>query len=61
MEEERYNKKTVGGGSRKGDVAQSACHVKDKRLRRACGILDTACCQCYRLTKGLFPTPVNQG
>lgn len=43
----RYNKKAVKIGSRKGDVAQSAHRIKDKRLRRACGIPDTACCQCY--------------
>lgn len=44
-----------------GTVAQSSHHVKDKRLCRACGILDPACCQCYWAVKGLIPTPVNQG
>ena len=37
----------------KRDVAQSARRVKDKRLRRAYGILDTPCCQCYSAHKGL--------
>ena len=46
---------------KKGCVAQSSHRVKDKWLRRACGILDTVCCQCCRAIKGLLPTPVNQG
>ena len=34
------------GDQKKGCVAQPSHRVKDRRLRRACGILDTACCQC---------------
>ena len=60
--DERNDKQAArGGDQKKGDVAQSSHHVKDKRLRRAFGILDTACCQCYGANKGLLPTPVRQG
>lgn len=43
-ESDKRNKKqaTWRGDQKKGDVAQSSRRVKDKRLRRACGILDTA-------------------
>ena len=44
-----------------GKVAQIAHRVKDKRLRRAFGILDTACRLCSGMVKGLLPTPVEQG
>ena len=44
-----------------GNVAQSAHRVKDKRLRRAFGILDTARWLCSGMVKGLLPTPVEQG
>ena len=43
------------------DVAQPAHRVKDKRLRRAFGILDTARRLCFGMVKGLLPTPVEQG
>ena len=42
-------------------VAQPAHRVKDKRLRRAFGILDTVCWMGFRIVKGLLPTPVKQG
>ena len=42
-------------------VAQPAHRVKDKRLRRAFGILDTARWLCSGMVKGLLPTPVKQG
>ena len=42
-------------------VAQPARRVKDKRLRRAFGILDTARWLCSGMVKGLLPTPVEQG
>ena len=42
-------------------VAQPAHRVKDKRLRRAFGILDTVCWMDFRIVKGLLPTPVKQG
>ena len=42
-------------------VAQPARRVKDKRLRRAFGILDTAHWLCSGMVKGLLPTPVKQG
>ena len=42
-------------------VAQPAHRVKDKRLRRAFGILDTARWLGCRMVKGLLPTPVKQG
>ena len=42
-------------------VAQPAHRVKDKRLRRAFGILDTALWLGCRMVKGLLPTPVKQG
>ena len=37
-------------------VAQPAHRVKDKRLRRAFGILDTACWLGFVMVKGLLPT-----
>ena len=37
---------TRRGDQKKGCVVQPSHRVKDRRLRRACGILDTACCQC---------------
>ena len=42
-------------------VAQPAHRVKDKRLRRAFGILDTARWLGFMTIKGLLPTPVKQG
>ena len=42
-------------------VAQPAHRVKDKRLRRAFGILDTARWLCSGMVKGLLPTPAKQG
>ena len=42
-------------------VAQPAHRVKDKRLRRACGILDTVHWLGFVTVKGLLPTPVEQG
>ena len=42
-------------------VAQPAHRVKDKRLRRAFGILDTARWLGFVTIKGLLPTPVEQG
>ena len=44
-----------------GKVAQPAHRVKDKRLRRAFGILDTARWLGVVIVKGLLPTPVKQG
>ena len=44
-----------------GKVAQPARRVKDKRLRRAFGILDTARRLGFVIVKGLLPTPVKQG
>ena len=44
-----------------GKVAQPAHRVKDKRLRRAFGILDTARWLGFMTIKGLLPTPVEQG
>ena len=44
-----------------GKVAQPAHRVKDKRLRRAFGILDTARWLGFVMVKGLLPTPVEQG
>ena len=44
-----------------GKVAQPAYRVKDKRLRRAFGILDTARRLGLVTIKGLLPTPVEQG
>ena len=44
-----------------GRVAQPARRVKDKRLRRAFGILDAARWLCFVMVKGLLPTPVIQG
>ena len=43
------------------NVAHPARRVKDKRLRRAFGILDTVCWMGFRIVKGLLPTPVEQG
>ena len=43
------------------DVAQPVHRVKDKRLRRAFGILDTARWLGFVMVKGLLPTPVKQG
>ena len=42
-------------------VAPPAHRVKDKRLRRAFGILDTARWLCSGMVKGLLPTPAEQG
>ena len=42
-------------------VAQPAHRVKDKRLRRAFGILDTARWLDFMTIKGLLPTPVEHG
>ena len=44
-----------------GKVAQPAHRVKDKRLRRAFGILDTMRRLGFLMVKGLLPTPVEQG
>ena len=44
-----------------GKVALPARRVKDKRLRRAFGILDAARWPCFVTAKGLLPTPVKQG
>ena len=43
------------------NVAHPARRVKDKRLRRAFGILDTARWLGFMTLKGLLPTPVEQG
>ena len=48
-------------GQHSGKVAQPAHRVKDKRLRRAFGILDTARWLGFLMVKGLLPTPVRQG
>ena len=48
-------------GRHSGKVAQPAHRVKDKRLRRAFGILDTAHRLGFLMVKGLLPTPVEQG
>ena len=48
-------------GQHIGKVAQPAHRVKDKRLRRAFGILDTARWLGFVMVKGLLPTPVRQG
>ena len=45
----------------RGKVAQIAHRVKDKRLRRAFGILDTARWLGLVMVKGLLPTSVEQG
>ena len=55
MEEEN------NGLKRQRKVAQPARRVKDKRLRRAFGILDTVCWLCFVMVKGLSPTHVKQG
>ena len=44
-----------------GKVAQPAHRVKDKRLRRAFGILDTAHWLGFMTINRLLPTPVKQG
>ena len=44
-----------------GKIAQPAHRVKDKRLRRAFGILDTARWLCSGMVKGLPTTPAKQG
>ena len=44
-----------------GKVAQPAHRIKDERLRRAFGILDTARRLCFGMVKGLLPTPAEQG
>ena len=44
----------------RGKVAQPAHRVKDKRLRRAFGILDTARWLGLVMVKGLLPTPANR-
>ena len=48
-------------GRHSGKVAQPAHRVKDKRLRRAFGILDTVRWLGFLMVKGLLPTPVEQG
>ena len=48
-------------GQHSGKVAQPAHRVKDRRLRRAFGILDTARWLGFVIVKGLLPTPVKQG
>ena len=48
-------------GMARSKVAQPAHRVKDKRLRRACGILDTVRWLGFMIVKGLLPTPVKQG
>ena len=45
----------------RGKVAQLARRVKDKRLRRAFGILDTVRWLDFVMVKGLLPPPVRQG
>ena len=42
-------------------IAQPARRIKDKRLHRVFGILDTARWLCFGIVKGLLPTPVKQG
>ena len=49
------------GLKRQRKVAQPARRVKDKRLRRAFGILDTVRRLCFGMVKGLLPTPAEQG
>ena len=44
-----------------GKIAQPAHRVKDKRLRRVFGILDTVRWLCSGMVKGVLPTPVEQG
>ena len=48
-------------GQHSGKVAQPAHRVKDKRLRRAFGILDTVRWLDFVMVKGLLPPPVRQG
>ena len=57
MQNYEYNGLTILGGK----VAQPAHRVKDKRLRRAFGILDTARWLGFVMIKGLLPTPVERG
>jgi len=54
IQNHEYNGLTILGG----EIAQPAHRVKDKRLRRAFGILDTVCWMGFRIVKGLLPTPV---
>ncbi len=42
-------------------VAQPARRIKDKRLHRVFGILDTVRWLCFGMVKWLLPTPVKQG
>ena len=42
-------------------VAQPARRIKDKRLQRVFGILDTARWLCFGKVKWLLPTPAKQG
>ena len=46
---------------REGRSSTASARVKDKRLRRAFGILDAARWLCFVMVKGLLPTPVEQG
>ena len=48
-------------GQHSGKVAQPAHRVKDKRLRRAFGIPDTARRLGFMVVKGLLPTSAKQG
>ena len=57
VQNREYNGLTILGGK----VAQPAHRVKDKRLRRAFGILDTVRWLGFVMVKGLLPTPVKQG
>ena len=54
-----FDVKDSGVCSRK--VAQPAHRVKDKRLRRAFGIPDTARRLGFMVVKGLLPTSAKQG
>ena len=42
-------------------VAQPVRRIKDKRLQRVFGILDTTRWRCFGMVKWLLPTPVKQG
>jgi hypothetical protein len=53
-DEMNHKQATRRGDQKKECVAQSSRRVKDKRLRRACGILDPSRCQCYEAIKGLY-------
>ena len=48
-------------GMARNKVAQPAHRVKDKRLCRAFGILDSVRWLGFMIVKGLLPTPVKQG